>query len=138
MPSSSRGKRQFKMLASLALAGAVCWFSYLVADQRVPALRIDAHRVFLLKSCGLAAVLYCIATLVESRAFWGLVAGVGAGIGANLFVTMLQPKGFVFTPFLGSALRGTTLDEIIWLVLNMALCFLICWIALKRIMQVAR
>jgi hypothetical protein len=135
---NARTRYMLTTLGSLALAAVVCYASYIGADTGISVLQIDEHHVFLLKSCGLAAVAYVIATLVKSRAMWGIVAGLGAGVGAGLFIDMLAPKGYVFSPFVDNALRGTTTEEIIWLIVNAALCFLISWVALKRILDKAQ
>ena len=121
------------LFVSLALTAVVAWLSYLAAGMRTPLLQVELHHVFLFKSCATVAVLYFCATLVRAQPLWGVVAGLGAGIGAGLFMDMLEPKGHVFSPFINSAFHGTVAGDVAWIVLNMILCFAIVWIALKRI-----
>ena len=108
------------------LAAGVLFFGFPDLDIRL--LGIGAHRNFLFHSALLVVVLHVLAGARREKAGWMLVnviaAGCGLGIAAHLGVDVFQSKSVVF-PFVGTLVRGSSVDDRLWLGVNSAISLLL-------------
>lgn len=109
-----------------SLAAAALFFGFPDLDIRL--LGIGAHRNFLFHSALLAVVLYLLAGARREKAGRVLVnvisAGCGLGIAAHLGVDVFQSKSVVF-PFVGTLVRGSSVDDRLWLGVNAGISLLL-------------
>jgi hypothetical protein len=116
-----------------SLAAAVLFFGFPDLDIRL--LGIGAHRNFLFHSALITALLFFLARARREKAGWllasVLAAGCGVGIAAHLGVDVFQSKSVVF-PFVGTLVRGSSVDDRLWLAANSAISLLLGAASLRR------
>jgi len=114
------------LIAAGSLAAAVLFFGFPDLDIRL--LGIGAHRNFLFHSAALTAVLFLLARSRREKAGRlpaGIIAaGCGLGIAAHLAVDVFQSKSVVF-PFVGTLVRGSSVDDRLWLGVNSVISLLL-------------
>ena len=123
---------RFLFLAIAVAAGAAVCFRF--PDLDIPLLGIGNHRYFLFHSA--LAPLALWAALRPARRERGRVvlavvtAAFAFGVGLHLFTDVFQTKNVVF-PFVGTLVRGTSLDDRLWEGANAAACGVVGWVSLK-------
>ncbi len=113
----------------LGVAALTVWLSGKEPDF----LDVAWHREVLIHSCAAAAVIYVLATIVQRNWFWAITAGTGIGSAVYMILEGVRPKGWIFWPFIDSAIQGTEVETILWLYGNCILLILISGAALVKI-----
>ena len=93
----------------------------------------DWHWYCLVHTCAVAAVCFFIAALVDKNIGWACAAGVGFGIGLHLIILLVRPEGYIFSPFVDNAFKGTATEDIIWLVTHAIVAVSIGIVSIKKI-----
>ncbi len=113
------------MLAWIAIA-AGSLLGYGIPDLDIRLLGIGYHRYFLFHSAFLPILL----AIYTPKALRTLAAGIALGLGCHLFTDLFQYKAVIF-PFIGSLVKGTSLDDRLWEGANAAACWLV-FLRLRR------
>lgn len=111
----------------VALGAALCFH---FPDLDIKLLGVRNHRYFLFHSVILPAlVLAALRPARRSRyrvAAAALFSAFALGVGVHLFTDLFQSKSVVF-PFVGTLVRGTSVDDRLWEGGNAALCGFLAW-----------
>lgn len=92
-----------------------------IADSDPVLLKNDWHWNFLVHTSAPALILYFIATLARRNICWACAAGIAFGLGLHMIILIIRPEGYVFSPFVDNAIRGTAAEDVIWLFSHTAL-----------------
>ncbi len=115
-------KKFFLIVTGLIVIAVSCWAGFLVPDIE-PTSFLEYYWMFLFNSCALVAILYFLATLFNKSYFWAFLSGLGAGIGANIFMEIMTPTAGIFHPLMDSSITGNANEKFIWLIINSLICF---------------
>lgn len=125
-PPQSRGWL-FLLLFAVAAGAVLC---YRFPDLDIPLLGIGNHRYFLFHSAIFPIAVWLLSR--RARGAWvrvvaaALAASFAIGVGIHLFTDVFQSKSVVF-PFVGTLVRGTSLDDRLWEGTNAAICGVVGW-----------
>jgi hypothetical protein len=104
-----------------------------VADSNPGLFKNDWYWFFLVHTSAPAAIAYFIASLCKRNICWVCAAGISFGLGLHLILLMIRPEGYVFSPFVDNAIRGTAAEDVIWLVSHMILSIGIGVVCVKQL-----
>jgi hypothetical protein len=121
--------RSLPLLAAVVAGAVLC---YRFPDLDIPLLGIGNHRYFLFHSA-IVPIAAWVALRPARRARGrliaaGLAASFALGVGVHLFTDVFQSKSVVF-PFIGTLVRGTSLDDRLWEGANAAVCGVLAWVS---------
>jgi hypothetical protein len=107
---------------ALIVAVAACVLSLPFPDLDIRLLGIGAHRNFLFHSTAIVLILHATAQRLRNHGglrvlLIAVVVGCGVGVGVHLFADVFQSHPVRF-PFIGSLIRGTSIDDRLWLLFN--------------------
>jgi hypothetical protein len=103
------------------------------ADCDPVVVKNDWHWYSLAHTCLVAAIGFFIATLIDKNICWACAAGIGFGLGLHMIILLIRPEGYVFSPFVDNAFRGTAGEDIIWLVTHTVLAAGIGILSVRKI-----
>ena len=123
----------------------VYWAGYLVgivgiallviwgANSNPVFLKNEWHWYCIVHTCLAAAISFFVATLVDKNICWACTAGIGFGLSLHLVILLIRPEGYIFSPFIDNAFRGTAVEDIIWLISQTILAGGIGILSVKKI-----
>ena len=122
----------------ISIIGFILSLNFPDLDIRI--FGIGMHRFFLFHSAIIPLLLFILAKLIFKLKDYlevMIIAFCGSfslGIGIHLFFDVFQSKAIMF-PFIGSLIDDTSLDDRIWLIVNILICLLFSFILYKRIVK---
>ena len=110
----------------LALMGFVAFVTFRFPDLDIKLLGIGRHRNFLFHSAIFPSVALWLVYRIKPKelvrfVLLGIVAGFSVGVGVHLFTDIFQSAPIKF-PFIGSLVNGTSVDDRLWIGINMIIC----------------
>ena len=106
-------------------------------DLDISIFGIGLHRFFLFHSSLIPLFLLIISKIIFKlddtieMIVIGFLGSFSFGIGVHLFTDVFQTKAIMF-PFIGSLIDGTSVDDRIWLIVNILVCLLISGLLYKK------
>lgn len=106
-------------------------------DLDISIFGIGMHRFFLFHSAIIPLLLLVILKIIVKpedtveMIVTGFLGSFSLGIGIHLFFDLFQAKAVMF-PFIGSLVDGTSLDDRIWLIVNILVCLLISGLLYRK------
>lgn len=133
-------KRKIYLIISiiLSISGFIVFFNF--PDLDITIFGIGWHRFFLFHSCIIPYLLFLtVARIARSDVLsiilYSLCGSFCFAVGIHLFTDLFQSAKIYF-PIIGSLLKGTSLDDRLWILVNLILCFIIGSMLYVRIVKV--
>ena len=116
---------------SITIIGVILFFRF--PDLDISILGIGLHRYFLFHSAIFPLIIFVISLFIKKPVFINLLSKSFSGcfsvaIGVHLFTDIFQNTA-VYFPFIGTLIKGTSLDDRIWIIVNMIICFIFAFIS---------
>lgn len=111
----------------IIIIGIILFFRF--PDLDISILGIGLHRYFLFHSAIFPLLIFIISSFIKKPVFINLLIKSFSGafstaVGIHLFTDIFQNKA-VYFPFIGTLIKGTSLDDRIWIIVNMIICFIL-------------
>jgi len=123
------------LLVIFSIIGLVLSINF--PDRDISIFGIGLHRFFLFHSAIIPLLILIISKIIFKlgdtieMVVIGFLGSFSFGIGVHLFTDVFQTKAIMF-PFIGSLVDGTSLDDRIWLIVNISVCLLITVLLYKK------
>lgn len=122
----SRVNVRFLFIALIVLTAVA---GYFFPDMDIRLLGIKNHRYWLFHSALIPFVIFAIVNRVKTgsiigKSLYGLCIAFTLGVGVHLFQDCFEKKSIVF-PIVKSLILNTYLDDILWLIANTIIAFVL-------------
>lgn len=130
----------FKILLLIIFSVIGFVLSIRFPDLDISIFGIGLHRFFLFHSAIIPLLLLIISKTIFKlhdtieMIVIGFLGSFSLGIGIHLFTDLFQTKAIMF-PFIGSLVDGTSVDDRIWLIVNILVCLLISGLLYKKVFR---
>ena len=109
-------------------------------DLDIKIFGIGMHRFFLFHSSIFPLIVFKISKLIKRSDILDIIISSFSGsfsiaIGFHLFTDLFQ-KTAIYFPFIGSLIKGTSIDDRIWTFLNMIICILLSLLIYRRLYKI--
>lgn len=122
----------------ISITGLIVFFNF--PDLDIKMVGIGWHRFFLFHSAIIPYVLFLIAVKIAQSdllkvILYSLCGSFCIAVGAHLFTDIFQSADIYF-PVIGSLVKGISLDDRLWILVNLIVCFILGFILYKRLLRI--
>jgi hypothetical protein len=116
---------------SITIIGLILFFRF--PDLDISILGIGLHRYFLFHSAIFPIIVFIITGFFKKPQFILIIlksfcGAFSTAIGVHLFTDIWQNTA-VYFPFIGTLVKGTSIDDRIWIIVNMIVCFVLAFLS---------